>query len=65
MSDSRNRPTTITAEPAIGKKRYRPVLEIIRPELIETSSSPAISGRICTPDSVGEMPLTTWKKAGR
>ncbi len=38
---------------------------MICPDPIETSSSPAISGRSWTPDSVGEMPLTTWKNAGR
>ena len=49
----------------MGKNRYRPVREMICPDPIETTSRPAISGSICTPESVGEMPLTTWKKAGR
>ena len=55
----------MTAEPAIGKSRYLPVLEMIWPELIDTTSSPAISGSSSTPEAVGESPLTTWKKAGR
>ena len=65
MRDSRYRPTAVTADPAIGKNRYLPVREIIWPDPIDTISSPAISGRIWTPDSVGETPLTTWKNTGR
>ena len=55
----------MNAEPAIGKNRYLPVLEMTCPEEIETSSSPAISGSRYTPEMVGEMPRTTWKNAGR
>ena len=55
----------MNAEPAIGKNRYLPVLEMIWPEPIDTRSSPAISGSRYTPEMVGEMPRTTWKKAGR
>ena len=58
-------PRVINAAPAIGKNRYLPVLEMICPEAIETSSSPAISGSRYTPEMVGEMPRTTWKNAGR
>src|ERR1700722_14102349 len=62
---SRYRPIVISAVPAIGKKRYLPVREMIWPEEIETTSMPAIIGSRYTPEIVGEMPLTTWKKAGR
>ena len=62
---SRNRPTVMNPAPAIGKNRYLPVLEMIWPDEIETRSSPAISGSRYTPEMVGEMPRTTWKKAGR
>ena len=55
----------ISAVPTIGKKRYLPVREMTWPELIETISSPAISGSRYTPEMVGEMPRTTWKNAGR
>jgi hypothetical protein len=55
----------VTADPAIGKKRYLPVREMIWPDPIDTISSPAISGRTWTPDSVGEKPRTTWKNTGR
>ena len=33
--------------------------------MIETTSRPAIIGSRYTPESVGEMPRTTWKNAGR
>ena len=65
IRDSRNRPMVISAVPAIGKKRYLPVRAMTWPEVIETSSSPAISGSRYTPEMVGEMPRTTWKNAGR
>ena len=51
--------------PAIGKNRYLPVLEMTCPELIDITSSPTISGSRYSPEIVGEMPRTTWKKAGR
>jgi hypothetical protein len=51
--------------PAIGKNRYLPVREMIWPEVIETVSRPTISGSRYRPEMVGEMPRTTWKKAGR
>ncbi len=51
--------------PAIGKNRYLPVFEMIWPDAIETTSSPAISGSRYSPEMVGEMPRTTWKNAGR
>ena len=55
----------ISAVPAIGKNRYLPVFEMSCPEVIETRSSPAISGSRYSPEIVGEMPRTTWKNAGR
>ena len=58
-------PRVISAVPAIGNNRYLPVFEMIRPDAIETTSSPAISGSRYTPEMVGEMPRTTWKNAGR
>src|SRR3954469_17413462 len=36
-----------------------------RPDRIEVTSRPAIIGNRCTPDSVGEIPWTTWRKIGR
>ena len=55
----------VSPVPRIGNKRYLPVLEMIWPEPIDMSSSPAISGSRYTPEMVGEMPRTTWKNAGR
>ena len=55
----------MNAVPAMGQNRYLPVLLMICPDPIETTSSPAISGSSCRPDKVGEMPRTTWKNAGR
>ena len=65
ISDSRNRPTVIASVPATGKNRYLPVRAMTWPEVMETSSRPAISGSRYTPEIVGEMPRTTWKNAGR
>ncbi len=65
MRDSRNRPSVIVAVPAIGQNRYLPVLLMIWPDPIETTSSPAISGSSWTPENVGDTPRTTWKNAGR
>ncbi len=53
----------VTPAPAIGKARYLPVREMICPEPIDTTSSPAIRGKSSTPDAVGDRPLTTWKNA--
>ena len=65
IRDSRNMPTVIAAAPPIGNQRYLPVREMTWPEPIDTASRPAISGSRYTPEMVGEIPRTTWKKAGR
>ena len=62
---SRNRPRVIAAVPAIGKIRYLPVREMICPDEMDIARSPTISGSRYSPETVGEMPRTTWKKAGR
>ena len=55
----------MTAVPAIGKNRYLPVREMTCPGLIETRSSPTSAAAGTPPRSPGEIPLTTWKNAGR
>ncbi len=55
----------VTAVPAIGNTFQRPVRLTICPEAVEDSSSPITIGSMCTPDMVGEMPCTTWRKVGR
>ena len=63
--ESRYRPSAITAVPAIGNARYRPVRVITCPEAIEVTSRPPISGTSCNPEPVGVAPLTTCRNSGR
>ena len=56
--DSRNSPTTVTAEPTTGNQRMWPVLEITWPETIEPLIMPITIGSISRPDSVGVAPCT-------
>ena len=58
VKESRNSPTTITAEPMIGKSRTWPVREMTRPELIEAAIIPATIGSIRMPAFVGLAPCT-------
>ncbi len=58
-------PAAVTAVPSTGKTFQRPVRLISCPERVEVSSSPSTIGSRCTPDSVGEMPCTTWRNVGR
>ena len=55
----------IRAVPMIGKILYRPHLLTTCPEPMEATSSPPINGKRRTPDSMGLMPRTSWKKRGR
>lgn len=55
----------VRAVPARGKTFQRPVRLTIWPEAVEVSSRPRTIGSMCTPDMVGVMPWTTWRKVGR
>jgi hypothetical protein len=63
--ESSSIPTTISAVPTIGNTLYRPYRVISWPLPIELTRTPAISGSIRSPDSVGLEPLTTWRYSGR
>jgi hypothetical protein len=58
MRDSRNRPSAVTSDPAIGKSRYRPVLLTTLPLKIDAHSSPTTIGSVRTPAKVAESPST-------
>ena len=53
--------TAMIAVPAIGKNRYRPILEISCPLTIDVTSTPAINGVSCSPERVGLDPFVTWR----
>ncbi len=65
IRDMRYSPTVMRAVPTTGKTLYRPHLLTSRPEPMEATSSPPISGNRRTPDWMGLIPFTSWKKRGR
>lgn len=62
---SRSRPMAVMPVPATGNTFQRPVRLTICPETVDDSSSPKTIGSMCTPDSVGVTPCTTWRNVGR
>ena len=65
MRDRSSSPIVMRAVPRIGNIRYRPVRLITCPDPIDTISNPAMSGRSCRPEMVGDSPRTIWKNSGR
>ncbi len=65
ISDSRYRPTVISAVPTTGKILYLPHLLTSWPVPMEVISSPTIIGTSRSPDRVGETPRTTCMYCGR
>ena len=55
----------MTPVPTIGKILYRPHRLIKIPEPMEVTSSPAMSGKSSSPDSVGLAPRTICRYVGR
>ena len=55
----------ISAVPASGNARYRPVRLMSCPEPIDVTSMPPIIGSIWSPEAVGVDPFATWRNSGR
>ena len=62
---SNRKPTPVMSVPVTGKMRYLPVREMIWPDPIEASRSPAIKGSVAKPDAVGLSPKTICRYSGR
>jgi hypothetical protein len=64
MNDSDTRATVISAVPSRGKTLYRPVFEIVMPELMAPTMMPRTSGIICRPATVALEPWTICRYWG-
>ena len=65
MVEKRKSPTDTVAVPVTGQILYRPVLVINRPDVIDEKTTPAISGRIRSPELVAELPATVCRNSGK
>lgn len=57
-------PAVHSTSPVLITGSVIPILLIMIPDVEEPMENPVIKGRIITPESRGEYPLTFWKKSG-
>ena len=61
---SSTRAAVIRASPAIGKRLYRPVLAMLRPDRVVDRVTPPIMGTSSNPAFVALTPAAAWRNTG-